>query len=166
MPKTCSICTSDKALEVKALLLSGKTVRNIRDQTGFPLAVLSRHRAHIGLELAKTVEKVAVKTTQETLSEIEVDLAKAHSMAKSKGDLRAIASLARERIRIVVVRARLLGEFPEQRQNLNQHINQVVITEATAQRILERGRLTGLLKAEETHSNSGDPIFGRDADIA
>ena len=56
MARVCTICASDKRLEVDKLITSGKPLREITRQTGFKKDAIQRHKPHVGEAIQKAAE--------------------------------------------------------------------------------------------------------------
>ncbi len=56
MPRTCTICAHPERAKIDSALASGTSYRNIAERFHMPLAVISRHKAHVGQSIVRAAE--------------------------------------------------------------------------------------------------------------
>ncbi len=117
MPRTCTICSNPKRIEIEAALIHSEPLRTIATRFDTSTGALQRHKdIHIPAKLARAKEENEIKAASALVKELR-ELTKktgevlARALRQKNGDLalKAIARLEKQ----LELKGRLLGELED-----------------------------------------------------
>lgn len=128
LPRTCTICSHHRRLEIDRCIVAGETFRNIAKRVSLSAAALFRHSRHLPIDLGKAHEAEQVAHADGLLGQLKQltsDARRIQEKAERAEDYRAALAGVRELIRIIDLVARLSGELQERNETniLNIHID-------------------------------------------
>lgn len=137
MPRTCTVCTHPRRVEIDRALVAGGSNRVIARQYGVSHDAVRRHRRHLSAKLTKAA---AARVDREALSlvdQMEAHLATAKAVldrvVPQQGRVRAFEAAAalREVREALMAIARLTGQFRDSQVNivLTQHPDWLALQE-------------------------------------
>jgi len=130
--RTCTVCSHPKLLNIDRQLLRGDTLKNIAHRFHLSEDAVGRHRRHMRTAMLKA-EAAAEKTDliygQTLIDEVKAIKADAERLqleAEGRRDIRGALQAIRERVSIVELQAKLMGEI--QTGNRSVTVNVATIT--------------------------------------
>ena len=132
MARTCTVCSHPKLVNIDRHLLRGDKLKNIAHRFHLSEDAVGRHRRHMRTAMLKAegaAEKPDLVYGQTLIDEVKAIKADAERLqleAESRRDIRAALQAIRERVGIVELQAKLMGEI--QTGNRNVTVNVAAIT--------------------------------------
>ncbi len=117
MPRVCTICTHESALEIDRALLDGEPYRHIATRYGTSTGALQRHREHLPNQLVKAREAEEVTQADTLLEQVRALQTRALSIldrADHSGDLKTALSAIREVRSNLELLGKLAGELQQE----------------------------------------------------
>jgi hypothetical protein len=70
MPRTCTVCTHPKRLQIERAMVAGTSLRNIAGRFGPSKTAITRHRTHVASTIARHTEALDVARTDTILGDV------------------------------------------------------------------------------------------------
>jgi hypothetical protein len=120
VPRTCSVCSSERRSEIERALVAGEPFRHIAARFDTSTGSLQRHKAeHLPAKLVMAKEAEEVAEADDLLYQVRDLQSRAYGIldkAESAGDLRTALGAIREARGNLELLAKLLGELDERPQ--------------------------------------------------
>jgi hypothetical protein len=124
LARTCTICSNPKLLNIDRQLLRGDMLKSIAHRFHVSEDAVGRHRRHMRTAMLKAeaaAEKPDLIYGQNLIDEVKAIKADAERLqleAEGRRDIRAALQAIRERVSIVELQAKLMGEIQTGNRNV------------------------------------------------
>jgi hypothetical protein len=124
LARTCTVCSNPKLLNIDRQLLRGDMLKSIANRFHVSEDAVGRHRRHMRTAMLKAeaaAEKPDLIYGQTLIDEVKAIKASAERLqleAEARQDIRAALQAIRERVSIVELQAKLMGEIQTGNRNV------------------------------------------------